>query len=267
MPESAAPDGDFLQSNGEGNVSQVIGLFVKRAHGLAADPCDRLFLQRGQGIVDDVNALVGSPRQVLLSSAPALSELDLPPGSLGENIVCDRWVEALPSGTLLQIGASAQLRLTFLCEPCAFLERIRPGLMRQSKGKRGMLALVVRDGPVCLGDTLTVIGRPFSPLSEIAKDRFREFVARIPPGKVVTTADLIIALGVTPSYHRVFPILLKKAALDLPVHRIVGTEGRLLTRHLPDQAARLHEDGVAIHDDRVSPDYYWSRAEFHALAS
>lgn len=248
-------------------MSRVIGLLMKRSHGMPSEPCDRLQLQRGQGIVTDVNALAGSPRQVLLSSAPALSEFDLPPGALGENIVCDRWVEALPSGTLLQIGASAQLRLTFLCEPCAFLERIRPGLMRQSKGKRGMLAMVVGDGTVHQGDTLTVLGQPFPPLSEIAKDRFREFVAQIPPGKVVTTPDLIIALGVTPSYHRVFPILLKKAVAQLPVHRVVGPEGRLLTRHLPDQAARLHEDGVAIHNDRVSVGDYWSRAEFHSLTS
>jgi len=245
--------------------STVTHLFYKPAPGAGVEPCDRLILKRGWGIVGDASAQVGSPRQVLLAGMPALQSYGLNPGDLQENVLLDGMVESFPSGTLLAIGATAQLRVMFLCEPCASLERVKPGLSRKIKGKRGLLAMVVHDGVVGVGDRIQVLPQRYPAIPEQTRGKFEEFVARIPSGCVVRTSDLLIALGMTASYARAIPTWLKKSDPALPVHRIVAADGGLLTRHVPHQAEGLAAEGVLVKGDRVGPEFSWPREFFHAL--
>jgi alkylated DNA nucleotide flippase Atl1 len=208
--------------------------------------------------------MIGSPRQVLFASLPALTEFGLAPGAVQENLLLSDWVETLPSGAVVQLGAQAQVRLTFLCEPCASLERLKPGLSRQIHGKRGMLGMVVRDGVVCPGDEVRMLPLCLPALSDKPSDRLNEFVARIPLGRIVRTRDLLLALGLTPSYARAIPALLKKSP-HLPVHRIVAADGDLLSRHTPNQEALLAAEGVAVAAGRVEPAFSWNPMEFHDL--
>jgi len=243
----------------------ILKLFIKAQRDRSMTEYQQLTLQQGYGIKDDLNACIGSPRQVLIVGQPTLDEFGLNPGDLYENILVDAPVEHLTSGQLLQIGA-VLIRPTFLCEPCSFLETLRKGLTRQIKGKRGLLGMVVKSGTIAVGDQVCQTPYRLPPLAEDAKSRFYEFVARIPTRKVVTTADLILALGVAKAYYRVIPTLIKKAPADLPVHRIVAIDGSLFTRYIPTQAEQLASEGVEVESGRINFDDRWKPEYFYELS-
>ncbi|WOB42312.1 MOSC domain-containing protein [Thermoleptolyngbya oregonensis NK1-22] len=244
---------------------QILHLFTKTASGKPPTPCDRLWLRRGLGIDGDAHARAGSPRQVLLASAPVLMEHGLRPGDLRENILLDGVVEALVSGQVLQLGEVAQVRIMGDCEPCAYLNTLQPGLAKRINGRRGMLAMVIRDGAVRVGDRAVVLPQTFPAVPNDTRGKLHEFVARIPPGRVVRTTELLVALGLTASHYRAIPVMLKKADAGLPVHRVVGAGGRLLTQHLPDQAERLAAEQVEIEQGEVRAEFCWEPQQFHAL--
>jgi len=243
---------------------RVLKLSTKPAPGAPMLPCDRLILHRGFGIQGDHNAGSGSPRQVLIVDLRSLNDFGLQPGDLHENILVDADVETVPSGHILQIG-SALIRPTFHCEPCAKLERLRKGLAKQLIGQRGILGMVVRDGTVAIGDSVTATKHTLPALPDDAKGRFDEFVARIPAGSVVRTSDLLLAMGVAKAYYRAIPAFLKKAPPELPVHRVVAIDGRLFTRYLPKQAEALAAEGVVFTAGKVTNQFLWHASHFHEL--
>lgn len=69
-------------------------------------------------------------------------------------MLIDAEIEHFSSGMVLQVGSEALIRLSFLCEPCAYLDKIQPGLAKRIKGKRGFLGIVVRDGEIGLEEHL-----------------------------------------------------------------------------------------------------------------
>lgn len=242
---------------------QVSGLFIKPRHGQPVQRQTRLLLRSQEGIQGDCAAQAGSPRQVLLVDEPILARFDLQPGDLRENILLRDGLESFSSGQGLQIG-DVLLRLTFRCEPCAYLNTVQPGLMQRLSKHRGWLGMVMRGGAIAIGDAVQLLPAQFTPMSDAVKSRFFEFVATIPPGKVVTTKDLILALGVTTAHYRVFPTFIKQAPNPLPVHRIVAIDGSLFKQHLPAQAALLLAEGVKIQADRVCPGHYWPSQHFNS---
>ena len=62
----------------------------------------------------------------------------------------------LSSGSLVRLGPDAAVRITFECEPCGRLNKFRPGLSKDVRGKRGYLGRVVRDGVVKPGQRIKV---------------------------------------------------------------------------------------------------------------
>ncbi|HAZ42972.1 MAG TPA: hypothetical protein DDW76_02110 [Cyanobacteria bacterium UBA11369] len=247
---------------------KVTKLFIKQEHGIPAKECLALTLQRGRGILGDINALPGSPRQVLIASTSTLVEFGLKPGELGENILIDAEIEHFSSGMVLQVGLSALIRLSFLCEPCAYLDKIQPGLAKRIKGKRGFLGIVVRDGEIALEDKISVTPYRLKAIPNEAKGRFSEFVQRIPLGKVVKTTELLFAMGVSKAYSRAIPTFLKKADSRLPIHRIVRADGRLLSEYIVEQERSLVQEGIEIKLDRIAnPNFYWESSQFHELGN
>lgn len=240
---------------------KVCRLFRKLPGG-KLEECKSLELHKEFGIEGDKNAAIGSPRQVLIIDAKTLELFHLKPGDLYENILLDELVQPLISGQLIHIG-DALIRPTFLCEPCSTLDKLRSGLAKQIKGKRGFLGMVIKSGRIQIGDEAVFTDYNFPSLSEHVGERFEQFVSRIPVGKVVRTSDLILALGVTKSYYRVIPTWLKKAASGLPVHRIVAIDGRLFTQHLPRQRQLLTQEGIEFVVDRVVDQYYWQPQFFY----
>ncbi len=99
----------------------------------------------------------GGKRQVLLMDERHPLDLGVALGTLKENVVIRGIdLEALPLGQRIQIGG-ATFELSEICVPCQKLNAIRPGLLKESWGRRGQLARVLVGGPIALGDDVTLL--------------------------------------------------------------------------------------------------------------
>ncbi|MCW4115382.1 MOSC domain-containing protein [Aurantimonas sp. MSK8Z-1] len=88
------------------------------------------------------------------------------PGDLGENVLTEGLdLLSLPTGTVLRLGAEAEVELTGLRNPCAQIDRFQQGLMRavldhDADGrlirKAGVMAVVRSGGFVRPGDTIAL---------------------------------------------------------------------------------------------------------------
>jgi len=100
----------------------------------------------------------GHKRQVLLLDERALEELRLAPGALKENVVVSGLpLEGYVPGQRLALGDEVVVELTGPCVPCSKLERLRPGLLKESWGRRGQLARILRGGRLRTGDAVRVL--------------------------------------------------------------------------------------------------------------
>lgn len=106
------------------------------------------------GLEGCAHARTGSPRQVLLMDSETLELMDLQPGIIRENITTRGInVNGLPVGQRLRVG-EAQLEVSVPCTPCDLVEKIRPGLRRELRGRRGMLCRVIAGGMIRRGDNI-----------------------------------------------------------------------------------------------------------------
>lgn len=114
-----------------------------------------------------------------LFEALAAQGLHVAPGQMGENITTSGLpLLALSEGTRLRIGPQALVRITGLRNPCAQIERFKPGLLaavleHTPEGelirKAGIMGVVLEDGPVRPGDTIEVLptAGPHTPLRPV----------------------------------------------------------------------------------------------------
>jgi MOSC domain-containing protein YiiM/alkylated DNA nucleotide flippase Atl1 len=250
-------------------------LFCRISKGLPPIDMPQLMLKAGQGIEDDIHANPISPRQVLIVRQEDLSKgsvghgpiTDIQPGQFGENLVISgvSGSEFVP-GAMLEFAGGAAIRLTFYCEPC---KRIA-GLVWSIKDieqKRGILGVVVQDGVLKAGEDFKIQSGIFTALSEIPYQRFLDFLAQVPAGKVVTYSSVLVGIGVDRGYLRAIPGYLRKAAaVGYPAHRVLDSKG-YLTPHLDDQADQLLAEGIEVIKDAdkfwVSIDkYLWNSSYF-----
>jgi len=137
-------------------MAEVILLQAGPKKGKPMAPAATLTLIAGLGIEGDHHAKAGSSRQVLLMTGENCDRFGLAPGEVRENIVTRGLdLQALAPGTRLLIGTAA-LEITQDCEPCGFIDTLRPGLRAKMAGRRGMLARVVLSGEIRVGDGVVV---------------------------------------------------------------------------------------------------------------
>jgi MOSC domain-containing protein YiiM len=106
------------------------------------------------GLEGCAHARVGSKRQVLLMDYETLDLMELQPGVIRENITTRGInVNGMKVGERLRVG-DAQLEVSMPCTPCDLLEKIRPGLRRELRGRRGMLCRVIASGTIRQGDSI-----------------------------------------------------------------------------------------------------------------
>jgi len=130
-------------------------LFIKAAHKQPMVPKENVSAISLKGLEGDV-AFGKRRRQVLLIEGETLEEFDLQPGMVRENGVTRGIVLAgMAQGTRLRVGR-AVLEVTMDCEPCPFMETLRPGLEKAMDGRRGTLFKVVEGGPISIGDSVEV---------------------------------------------------------------------------------------------------------------
>jgi MOSC domain-containing protein YiiM len=118
-------------------------------------------IERASAIADhgfDGCAHAGRPqRQVLFASHEHLDSVGIEPGAIRENItVAGTDVQAWAVGQRVRVG-EALFEITMVCEPCSRMDELRDGLRAELDGKRGMLARVLRDGEVAVGDPVELV--------------------------------------------------------------------------------------------------------------
>jgi alkylated DNA nucleotide flippase Atl1 len=250
-------------------------LFCQMFNGVQAIDAAQLTLRAGQGIEGDVHANPISPRQVLIVRQENLKKGSLgygpieniQPGQFGENLV----ITGVPGGefvpgAMLEFAGGAAIRLTFYCEPCKKIAGLVWSL-EDIEQKRGILGVVVQDGVLKVGEDFKIQSGAFAALSEIPYQRFLDFLAQVPTGKVATYPSVLVGIGVARGYLRALPGYIRKAAVaGYPAHRVLDSKG-YLTPHLDDQRDRLLAEGIEVMKDVdrcwVSIDkYLWNGSYF-----
>jgi MOSC domain-containing protein YiiM len=121
------------------------------------DGHDRVRAIANHGLEGCAHARPGGKRQVLFASSRHLEAVGVEPGRIRENFtVSDEDVHAWPVGQRVRAGG-AVFEITMVCDPCERMEAIRPGLRRELEGRRGMLARVVEQGDVAVGDAVELL--------------------------------------------------------------------------------------------------------------
>ena len=121
------------------------------------DGHDRARAIADHGLEGCAHARPGNKRQVLFASSEHLESVGVEPGRIRENFtVSGVDVQAWPVGQRVRAG-DAVFEITMVCDPCERMEAIRPGLRAELEGKRGMLARVIEEGDVTLGDAVELL--------------------------------------------------------------------------------------------------------------
>jgi MOSC domain-containing protein YiiM len=135
-------------------MANVLHLFRALRRRLPMEEVAEVRALEDSGLEGCAHARTGSPRQVLLMDSETLELMELSPGIIRENITTRGInVNGLETGQRLQVGA-AQLEVSMVCTPCDMLEKIRPGLRRELRGRRGMLCRVTAGGLIRNGDRI-----------------------------------------------------------------------------------------------------------------
>lgn len=229
-----------------GEIGQVTHLFVKPEHNVGMQPYSTIEVKVGLGIKGDINAHPMSPRQILLVRQEDLDDFSITPGALRENIT----VGGIPAdcfkpGTLFTIGEQVKIRTTFLCEACKRIAHVVSSL-KDIEDKRGLLGVILADGMIHIGDSVSVQTEQFPPLSHVPYWRFLSFVAKIPPGKVVTYREVVVGMGVAESYMRAIPTYIQRSSPEkYPLHRILDSAGKTIP-YVLNQSSLLEDEGVRL---------------------
>jgi MOSC domain-containing protein YiiM len=135
-------------------MANVLYLFRAAQRRLPMEEITEVRALPDSGLEGCAHARKGSPRQVLLMDSETLEAMDLHPGIIRENITTSGInVNGLAEGQRLRVG-EAQLEVSMVCTPCDLLEKIRPGLRRELRGRRGMLCRVIAGGMIRRGDSV-----------------------------------------------------------------------------------------------------------------
>jgi len=137
---------------------KIVNIYVKPGHNQSLAEVSMVQTESNMGLVGDVS-YGRSKRQVLLVEKETLDEFGLVPGQIKENITVEGIrVAGLPEGTLLEAG-EALFEVTGDCQPCQFIEDIRPGLRSEMIDRRGTLCRVIDGGAVQVGDSISLADR------------------------------------------------------------------------------------------------------------
>lgn len=192
----------------------------------------------GHGLEGDRHADPRSPRQLLIGGSSVYEALALPPLALRENLLLDLDTADLVSGMLLRVGAEVILRLTFQCEACGALAARVGASSRALRQRRGMLARVETSGEIQVGDPVTVLEARSRFLPDDWHERAAMALEAVPPGMVMSYADLARVAGVQSSYCRAFPRALAKLGQE--------RAARAVPARSPDPAPRWDGAGFFV---------------------
>jgi len=138
----------------ETEVPSVLHLFRAPKRRWPMEELAEILAVEYSGFAGCAHARPGGKRQVLLVDNETLELMELRPGIIRENITTTGLnVNGLALGQHLRVGDS-RLEVTTVCTPCDLMEKIRPGLRRELRGRRGMLCRVIAGGTIRKGDAI-----------------------------------------------------------------------------------------------------------------
>ena len=135
----------------------VTALHIARVKETPSDTVQSAKALSGQGLEGDRSCRADNTRQVLVMDQETLDKFDLAPGVVKENITT-RGLNLIDAkaGQVLFIGDEVTLEFVGECIACKKMNNIRPGLLEDIQGQRGMLAVVINGGDIKVGDTARV---------------------------------------------------------------------------------------------------------------
>lgn len=141
-------------------MGRIVGLHLAKERETPVTPVEAAEAIAGRGLKGDRHAAraSGGKRQILLLDDADRRALGLEPGTLKENVLVEGLaLETLLPGQRLALGPQVIVELSMTCVPCQKLNRIRPGLLKESWGRRGQLARVLVGGALEVGDTVRLL--------------------------------------------------------------------------------------------------------------
>jgi MOSC domain-containing protein YiiM len=137
-------------------VAEVVGIWRSPKRRELMEPLESARVFENEGVEGCAHRR-GGKRNVLFVAAEDLEALGVEPGAVKENFTV-RGAEVMnwPVGQRLVIG-EAEFEISMVCDPCELMETIRPGLLAEIDGRRGMLARVTKTGDVAVGDELQLL--------------------------------------------------------------------------------------------------------------
>ena len=182
---------------------RVKNLFIKDKRGSCMRSVESLDASP-KGIYGNVPCL--PLRQVLIVPNQTLTEFDLCPGDLRENILIDGLdVHKLESGTVIQIGC-VKIRLTFHCEPCKTIKN--KVSLKKILHKRGVLGVFLDSGLINIGDEIIVRDKSHDSIPYNIADRIQWYLDK--QDSPVPVSKLVFDIGLSISYCRAIPNLIRK---------------------------------------------------------
>jgi MOSC domain-containing protein YiiM len=148
-------------------MAKILHIFRAPKKRLPMEELEEVRVVTNVGLEGCAHARVGGGlRQVLLVDRETLDAMDLRPGSVRENITTDGIdVNSLAIKQELRAG-EVRLQVSEICHPCDQLKKIRPGLRREMRGRRGMLCRVLKGGAIRRGDTIEKVSPRPLPFAE-----------------------------------------------------------------------------------------------------
>jgi MOSC domain-containing protein YiiM len=137
-------------------MAELVGIWRSPKRREAMEPLESARVFENEGVEGCAHRR-GGKRNVLFVAVEDLEALGVEPGAVKENFTV-RGAEVMkwPLGQRLAIG-DAEFEVSMICDPCELMETIRPGLLAEIDGRRGMLARVTKTGDVAVGDELQLL--------------------------------------------------------------------------------------------------------------
>ena len=115
-------------------------------------------VKAGEGLVGDRHAKPGSSRQILLMDSAVMDALEIEPGQIRENMTVEGLsLFELQKGQKLRMGENLEFQIGDLCDPCGYMDQVRPGLREKLEGQRGLFVTPLGSGEVKVGDEVTIV--------------------------------------------------------------------------------------------------------------
>ena len=139
-------------------VGTISSLFYSPVNGHTM--AEKLLLDT-EGIVNDKHHKKNSDRSVLITSLESYTlvekhGINVPHGSLGENLLMDYNPYHLPAGSRLKIG-SVILEISQYCTLCKSLTKLDAKIPKLLKNDRGIFARVIEAGTITIGDNIYIL--------------------------------------------------------------------------------------------------------------